>query len=139
MRAAGCERSQRRTKNARGSTRRGRGWGGRWSLGGRGVDHQDEALLGRWELGNVVFGVGTADMLLHGAISLFLRQQSLVSHLCFHLRVDGSHVEARAAEARRGSDTHADAAFSAAGAIVVLQRADDLVVGVRDREGAGEA
>jgi hypothetical protein len=42
----------------------------------RGGHHQDEALLGRRELRNVVVRVGSPDMLLHGAIAL-LTQTSL--------------------------------------------------------------
>lgn len=104
----------------------------RRSLGGRGVDHQDEALLGRWELGDVVLGVGTTDMLLHGAISLFLQPAIADQHLCLWTWQGQLRNE-------RWSETHADAPLATAGAIVVLQRADDLVIGVRDREGAGEA
>ena len=57
------------------------GRGGSWRVGrrrlegplvGRGVDHQLEALLGGGQLGDVVVWVGTADMLLHGAIPFFL-------------------------------------------------------------------
>lgn len=39
----------------------------------RGGHHQDEALLGRRELRNVVVRVGSPDMLLHGAIALLLK------------------------------------------------------------------
>lgn len=52
----------------------GASWKGRrrpllwWS-----VDHQREALLGSGELRDVVLGMGTADVLLHGAISLLLQ------------------------------------------------------------------
>jgi len=42
------------------------------ALLGRGADHEQEALLGRGELGDVMLRMGAADMLLHGAISLFL-------------------------------------------------------------------
>lgn len=35
------------------------------SLVGRGIDHQLEALLGRWELGNIVVWVSSTDVLLH--------------------------------------------------------------------------
>lgn len=44
-------------------------------------------------------------------------------------------VERREVSGRR---THADAALATRRAIVILERADDLIVGVRDREGAGE-
>lgn len=37
------------------------------------VNHQKEALLGRRKLGNVVLGMRPADMLLHGAVPLFLQ------------------------------------------------------------------
>lgn len=43
------------------------------TLIGRGVDHQQEALLGGRELRDVVIRVRTSDMLLHGAVALFLR------------------------------------------------------------------
>ena len=43
----------------------------------RRVDHQRKALLGRGELRDVVLGVGAADMLLHGAISLLLQLRAL--------------------------------------------------------------
>lgn len=39
----------------------------------RGGHHQDEALLGRRELRNVVVRVGSPDVLLHGAITLLLK------------------------------------------------------------------
>lgn len=56
------------------STRRGIGrGGGRWRRRGRSIDHHDEALLGRRELRNIMLGMGTTDMLLHGAISLLLQ------------------------------------------------------------------
>lgn len=42
------------------------------TLTGRGVDHQQEALFGSRELRDVVIRMRTADMLLHGAIALFL-------------------------------------------------------------------
>lgn len=42
------------------------------SLVGRGIDHQLEALLGRWKLGNIVVWVSSTDVLLHGAISFLL-------------------------------------------------------------------
>ena len=40
---------------------------------GRRVDHQRKALLGGRQLGDVVVRVGTADVLLHGAVALLLR------------------------------------------------------------------
>lgn len=46
---------------------------GRRALRGRRVDHQRKALLGGRKLGNVVVRVRAADVLLHGAIALFLR------------------------------------------------------------------
>lgn len=42
------------------------------TLIGRGVDHQQEALLGGRELRDVVIRVRTSDMLLHRAVALFL-------------------------------------------------------------------
>lgn len=45
---------------------------GRWAFMGRGGDHELEALFGSRELGDVVFGVGAADVLLHGAEALLL-------------------------------------------------------------------
>ena len=42
------------------------------SLGRRGRDHQLEALLGSGQLRDVVLGMRSTDVLLHGAISLFL-------------------------------------------------------------------
>jgi hypothetical protein len=39
----------------------------------RSVDHEEEALFGRRKLGDVVFRMRSADMLLHGAIPLFLQ------------------------------------------------------------------
>lgn len=42
------------------------------TLIGRGVDHQQEALFGGRELRDVVIRMRTSDMLLHGAIALFL-------------------------------------------------------------------
>jgi hypothetical protein len=39
---------------------------------GRRIDHEKKALFCGGELGDVVFGMGSTDMLLHGAISLFL-------------------------------------------------------------------
>lgn len=45
------------------------------SLRGRGIDHEEEALLGGGKLGDVMFGMGSSDMLLHGAIPLFLHME----------------------------------------------------------------
>lgn len=42
------------------------------ALVGRGVDHQHEALFRRRELRDVVVRMRTPDVLLHGAITLFL-------------------------------------------------------------------
>jgi len=57
-----------------------RGRLGCWrSLGGRRVNHEQETLLGGGELGYVVLRVGSADMLLHGAIPLFLFGERLSS------------------------------------------------------------
>lgn len=42
------------------------------SLGWRGIDHELEALLGGRQLRDVVFGMRTTDMLLHGAVALLL-------------------------------------------------------------------
>lgn len=39
----------------------------------RRVDHEQEALFRRRELRDVVLGVRSADVLLHGAVSFFLR------------------------------------------------------------------
>lgn len=41
---------------------------------GRGVDHQQEALLGRGELRDVVLRVRPPDMLLHRTIAFFLEE-----------------------------------------------------------------
>jgi hypothetical protein len=38
----------------------------------RGCDHELEALLGGWQLGDVVVGMGATDVFLHGAVSFFL-------------------------------------------------------------------
>ena len=43
-----------------------------WALVGWGIDHQLKALFGRGQLWDVVVGMGSADMLLHGTISFFL-------------------------------------------------------------------
>ena len=45
----------------------------RRTLAGRRAYHELERLLGRGKLGDVVFGVGAADVFLHGAVALFLR------------------------------------------------------------------
>lgn len=45
------------------------GW---WSLAWRGVDHQEKTLFSRRELGNVVLGMRSTNMLLHGTIPLLL-------------------------------------------------------------------
>lgn len=66
-------------------------------------DHQEKALFGSRELRNVVVGMGSSNMLLHGAIP-FLTQAS----------------------------------FAAIGAIIILQWTDNLIIGVSDREGAGQ-
>lgn len=42
------------------------------TLVGRGVDHEQEALFSGRELRDVVVRMRTSDMLLHGAITLFL-------------------------------------------------------------------
>lgn len=47
-------------------------------LVGRRGDHQNEALLGRRELRDVVTGVGAPDVLLHGAVALLLEAQNLL-------------------------------------------------------------
>ena len=43
-----------------------------WALVGWGGDHELEALFGGRQLRDVVFGVGAADVLLHGAEALLL-------------------------------------------------------------------
>ena len=48
------------------------GWRDMGPLGWRRADHEQEALLGRRQLGNVVLRVCPTDMLLHGAVSLLL-------------------------------------------------------------------
>lgn len=42
------------------------------TLFGRSGDHQQEALFGSRELRDVVVGVGTSNVFLHGPIALFL-------------------------------------------------------------------
>jgi hypothetical protein len=46
-------------------------------MGRRGVNHQLEAFLGRWKLGNVVVWMCSADVLLHRTIALFLKIASM--------------------------------------------------------------
>lgn len=105
------------TVSSSGLGRIGRGEMG--ALVGRGVDHQQEALLGGRELRDVVVWVGTADVLLHGAIAFFLEALA---------RSFGRRTEA----------TYTQASLATIGTVIVLQGADDLVVGVGDGEGAGQ-
>lgn len=42
----------------------------------RGVNHEQEAFLGGGKLGDVMLRMCTADMLLHGAVSLFLQGEA---------------------------------------------------------------
>lgn len=42
------------------------------------VDHQLKAFLGRGELWDVVAGVSTADVLLHGTVSFFLDSKNML-------------------------------------------------------------
>ena len=53
------------------------GW--RRSLGWRGIDHELEALLGRRQLRNVMLGMRSSYVLLHRAISFFLRPKTSVT------------------------------------------------------------
>lgn len=75
-RCSGIEQRERTCRRERLLLRLGRGL---WSLRGRGIDHELEALLRRRQLRDVVFRVRATDMLLHGAISFFLRSKSTVS------------------------------------------------------------
>lgn len=43
------------------------------ALVGRGIDHQQEALLGSRELRDVVVRVSTANVLLHGTVAFLLK------------------------------------------------------------------
>lgn len=49
---------------------------------GRGVDHQQEALLGRGKLGDVMLRVSPPDMLLHRTISFFLGEIRVSEDIC---------------------------------------------------------
>lgn len=69
--SGGIERGKRTCRRERLLLRLGRG---RRTLRGRGIDHELEALLGSRQLGDVVFRVRATDMLLHRAISFFLRK-----------------------------------------------------------------
>jgi hypothetical protein len=51
----------------------------RGSLGWRSRDHKLEALFCRRELRNIMFGVCSSNVLLHGAIPLFLPIQTIVT------------------------------------------------------------
>lgn len=126
------------------------------SLCGRSVDHQVEALLGCRQLRDVVLWVGPAYVLLHGTVSLLLQPHeagvSDWSIFASHLPIELSHdthppvptpisTHVREAMTQRGtasgrgqSGTHAEAALPAAGAIVVLEGADDDIVSIRDGE-----
>lgn len=115
------------------------GWRRR-SLGGGSVHHQGEALFGGGELGNVVLGVGTADVLLHGTVSFLLysiRRTLLglfwvmVAVTCGGKRAD-SGIEAESET--EGGGTHACAALPTSRAIMVAERTDNDIVLVRHRE-----
>jgi hypothetical protein len=65
-----------------------------------------KALFGGGELGDVVFGVSTADMLLHGAISFFLKKEPwsiiLMAEDCLHVRqVNGVRMRSNARDAKK--------------------------------------
>jgi hypothetical protein len=66
------------------------------------VDHKKKALFGCGKLGDVVLGMRSTDMLLHGAVPLF-----------------------------------ADASLAAAGAVLVPERTDNLIIGVCEGKGRG--
>lgn len=48
----------------------------------RGIDHELEALLGRWQLRDILLWMSSSDMLLHRPVSLFLRVQIPRYHEC---------------------------------------------------------
>lgn len=58
----------------------------------RGVDHQLEALLGRWKLGNVVVRVCSADVLLHRTVALFLPFANMCQPCSAHARTFGRRL-----------------------------------------------
>lgn len=61
------------TTRGRTGVRLWRWWWWRGPLGRRSGDHELETLLRRGQLRDVVFGVGATDVLLHGAVTLFLK------------------------------------------------------------------
>jgi hypothetical protein len=90
-----------------------------------------------------MFGVSSTNMLLHRPISFFLHIQVACYHSCSSSSSSwGTVVGAEAKELQEGYSrhskaerTHAEAPFTTAGAILIPQRADDLVVGIGDGEG----
>lgn len=93
-----------------------------------GVDHQTKRLFGGGKLGEVVFGMGASDMLLHGAVALLL--EGLGQDCQWRVGGGGEGV------------THPKAALPAVRAICVVERADDLILLLRvldgERHGRGE-
>lgn len=125
----------------------------------RGVDHQKEALLGGRELRDIVIGMSPSNMLLHGAKAFLLKDRVPVSDsLSFFFFLflivhyislnpgclldcagnEGTGDLSPEKRARVERDTHSQTSLAAIGAVIVGQRADDLVVGIRDRKRAGQ-
>jgi hypothetical protein len=68
------------------------------SFGGRGVDHELEALFRRRELGDVMLGMGSTYVFLHGAISLFL----LIQLACYYI----DRCKSTSTELQEGNSRH---------------------------------
>lgn len=95
------------------------------TLRGIAIDHKQEAFLGRRKLGNVVVGMSSADMLLHGTKALLLEQAPWPVSVCQH--------------DQRVEETYAKAALATDGAIVVVERTEHLMRGFgSSRRRAGE-
>lgn len=81
------------------------GWS--WSFGWRGINHELEALFCRRQFRNVMFGMRSADMLLHGAISLFLHRNTQLLRLNFaergSFKLKQYKGDSRAGNSHRGS------------------------------------
>lgn len=115
----------------------GIGWRRR-SFRWRGIDHELEALLGRWQLRDVVFWMSSANVLLHRAIAFFLHRKSLlprwsgeIGRKCSEASRGGKQIK----QTQQSRNTHAEATLATAGAILISQWTDDFIVCVRDREG----
>ena len=70
------------------------------TVGRRCVNHEEKALFSSRELGDVTFRVSSTNVLLHGAVALFLKAETTAEKL---IKVSRERIEIKGREGARDS------------------------------------